>query len=346
MKVSADPLLHRFCREMEALYPPGTPLVAAVSGGADSMALLHLLVQGGWAREQALRVAHFDHRLRPDSRDDALFTAHWAAALGVPGREGRWQSAAPGANLQERARQARYAFLLDCARDMGAVAVLTAHHRDDLAETFLERLLRGSGLRGLAVLPRRRGLGPGVALARPLLAFSRQELRDWLTREQRPWREDTSNTDDRFRRIRLRRQVLPALNRVADGTGRVEAALAATAARLGEADAALDWMVERLWPQLEPRTPIAGEMTLACAPLAALPPELIRRCLVRCHAQLTDGCHPPGARATAGFVYRLGLPRRHWTMRMRDLEVARQMDRIRFLDRRRPVGPPTMPATD
>ncbi|MBF0417888.1 MAG: tRNA lysidine(34) synthetase TilS, partial [Magnetococcales bacterium] len=149
---SYDPLLHRFTNTTRWLLTQEPRIVVAVSGGADSMALLHLLLAGYPLAQTHLMVAHFDHTLRTDSHLDATFVHMQAQQAGVTCQIGKWETARPKGNLQEQARKARWDFLTDCARNFQAIAILTGHHLDDQAETFLERLLRGSGVTGLAAI--------------------------------------------------------------------------------------------------------------------------------------------------------------------------------------------------
>lgn len=206
------------------------PYVLALSGGADSVWLLHALVRSS---ERPLVVAvHVDHGLRgPESRADAAFCARLCARLGVPFvlRRVALDPDAPG--LEARAREARYGVLFEEARRVGARAVLTGHHADDALETVLLRWLRGTDLGGLAALrpelrpavgePRSAPRHPGQRLAagapvrvvRPLFALRRAELRRWLEAAGLAWREDASNADERFARNRLR-ALLPRLSRL------------------------------------------------------------------------------------------------------------------------------------
>lgn len=192
----------------------------AVSGGADSMALLV-----GIARLQErldirdLHVAHLNHQLRGDQSDaDEHFVRQQAEALGPPVTTERLDVATEaqrnGESLETAARHCRYAFLARTARRTGCRIVATAHTADDQAETILHRILRGTGLRGLAGIPAVRQLPPpddSILIVRPLLDISRSEIESFLCSENVPWRQDNSNTDTTFTRNRIRHELLPLL---------------------------------------------------------------------------------------------------------------------------------------
>jgi len=184
---------------------PERPVVLAVSGGADSMALLHAMAR--WAPERLRTVATFDHGTGEAARRAVAFVRAEARRLGVPVVCGR--DSAP-ARSEAGWRAARWAFLDEVARGASAV-VATGHTRDDQLETVVQRTLRGAGARGLA------GLDAAGRAVRPWLTVSRATLRDWLTKEGRPWVEDPANTDRRIQRVRLRLDVLPALEAASPG---------------------------------------------------------------------------------------------------------------------------------
>lgn len=326
-----DPLVRRLLRMSRLLFPGHQRVVVAVSGGADSLALLHLLLQSGLTPPDQLLVAHFDHNLRDDSGMDADFVAETARKLGVAFDLEIWRPGNSRANLPARARQARYNFLLRCAHCFGATRVATGHHQNDQAETFIERLLRGSGVTGLAAMGAARPLDEQITLVRPLLVFSRSEIENWLTGQQQVWREDPSNYNPAFRRNRIRHQVMPRLQDVSHGNATRR--IAEAAAAMERAEAALEWSLDRCWPQLDVLTGRQHTLSLAHTPLAALPDELAARCLRRCHRLLTKDISPPGSKAMAGFLYLLHTPRRAWFMRMRGLEVRREQNRVLFLAR-------------
>ncbi len=188
----------------------GTEILLAVSGGVDSVVLLDLLARSAAKFALRLQVLHLDHQIRPASRADAEFVRDLCSGLDIPcqvetvdvpalARERRL-------SLETAGREARREALLRYAAEQGCARILLAHHRDDQAETFLQRLLRGSGksgLQGMAVLD---GLW-----WRPLLDFSRQQILEYAAQRQLDWVEDASNTDTGFLRNRIRHQLLPEL---------------------------------------------------------------------------------------------------------------------------------------
>ncbi len=192
----------------------GCRALVAVSGGPDSVALLHLLVRTGGPREQIV-VGHVNHKLRgEDSELDAHFVAELCDKLGV--KLVMRAAEPPGGSkdgLEEAARRLRYACLREVAEEEGARFVLTAHTADDQAETILYRLFRGTGLHGLRGIPRSRPFGP-AALVRPLLSFKRQELLQYLHELGESYRQDRTNDSLAFARNRVRHLVIPAALRV------------------------------------------------------------------------------------------------------------------------------------
>jgi tRNA(Ile)-lysidine synthase len=205
---------------MERLGLTGTPGVAAVSGGPDSVALVRLLAElRGQGRVSELTVAHLNHQLRgADSDADEGFVANLAERLGLRCRTARIDVAAraseQGENLESLARQVRYDWLAGVAGEVGATWVATGHTADDQAETVLHRLLRGSGLHGLGGIPRRRPLRAGIDVVRPLLDASREEVLVYLQSIGQEYCVDRSNADLRFTRNRIRTGLIPELVRV------------------------------------------------------------------------------------------------------------------------------------
>lgn len=197
-------------------------MLVAVSGGADSMALLHALALAAPRAPWQLRVAHFNHRLRgADSDADAAFVADRARRLSIPfvggNAEHRGPQTAGLESTEMAARRLRHAFLARAARAAAADAVVLAHHADDQTELFLLRLLRGSGGSGLGGMrwTSPSPADPGVRLCRPLLDVRRAGLRAWLASRKIGFREDASNEDPAFARNDVRHRLLPFLREFA-----------------------------------------------------------------------------------------------------------------------------------
>lgn len=265
----------------------GEHVLVAVSGGADSVALLYCL----WdlSSEYALRltVAHLNHRIRGEEADaDADFVRRLSLELGLPfiaeTVEVQRQAELAGRNLEEYARRVRYGFLRDAARRVGAGKIAVGHNRNDQAETALFRFLRGSGIEGLAAMaPVTDGL-----VIRPLLDCGRGLIVDYLGRRGIGHREDASNGDLRYARNRLRHETLPCLER------RYNPRLVPALARQAR-------MAREVWDYVRSQALEAsgdilrtsgGEVVLAIPPLARLHPalrkEVVRRALRECLGSL------------------------------------------------------------
>jgi tRNA(Ile)-lysidine synthase len=218
---------------------PQTPLLLAVSGGADSIALLHALAQGtSHPARWPLTVAHYNHRLRgAESEADAAFVEEVATRLGLPFRLGQAPAsrrlARTGESVEMTARRRRHAFLAETALAVGAGAVVLAHHADDQVELFLLRLFRGAGGSGLGGMlwNSPSPADARVRLCRPLLDLHRVEIRHWLTQRGIGFRDDASNADPGIPRNAIRHQLLPLLREFA-GPG-LDAALLRTADLVG-----------------------------------------------------------------------------------------------------------------
>jgi tRNA(Ile)-lysidine synthase len=186
------------------------PFIAVgVSGGPDSLALM--LLADRWARQRGGRAwgLTVDHRLRSESVAEARTVGGWLAARGIPHEILTWTDEKPAAGIQEAARNARYRLLTAWCRANGCLHLLTAHHREDQAETYLIRRGAGSGVDGLAAMSAVRQL-PGCRLVRPLLTISRARLTALLTAEAQPFVRDPSNFNPVYERARLRQQASPA----------------------------------------------------------------------------------------------------------------------------------------
>jgi len=290
MRAASQPLLAAVARALRELASglPGRPLLAAVSGGADSLALL-LALRRSLPPTRPLVALHLHHGIRGRAADaDAAFVRARCAALGVPLLEQRGDAPAlarrDGLSLEMAARQLRYAFFRDALRRTGGLAVATAHTADDQAETVLLKLLRGAGPRGLGGIAAR-GVALGVPVIRPLLAVSRPAVELFLRAAGETWREDRTNRDTRLLRNRVRHELLPLLERRFNP--RIRALLVRTAAVLQDEEAWLEPGVRRAAARVR-----AAAGGVDGAALAALAPALRRRVL---RAWLLDGGYPETA---------------------------------------------------
>lgn len=276
------------------LHQPDARLGLAVSGGPDSMALLHLAAAAWPGRIEAATV---DHGLRPEAAAESILVARVCATLGVPHAALRVEVARE-ASIQAAARDARYRALAGWARDHGLAAIATGHHADDQAETLLMRLGRGAGLAGLSGIRESRDLG-GVRLIRPLLGWRRAELAAIVACVDTV--DDPSNADPRHDRTQARALLALAGDRLDP------ARLAAAARHLAEAEAALGWLVDEA---LRTRIERPGEGRML-ADLEDLPREVRRRILARLIAESDSQVDGPTldaalARLDAGRIATLG----------------------------------------
>ncbi|MGH8646516.1 MAG: tRNA lysidine(34) synthetase TilS [Gammaproteobacteria bacterium] len=226
---------------LEALrrFPPTGRYVAAISGGVDSMVLLHALVSRPHAQPHQVDAIHINHGLSPDSRARAELCQRVCAHLAVPITVLDIDAGSPpGESPEAWARDLRYGAMETMMRpgDM----IVTAHHRDDNCETLLLQLLRGAGPHGLAAMPECRSFGCGW-LGRPLLGYSRDQLLAYASRHDLDWIDDASNRDLRYRRNFLRQRVMPSLKRRWPGCG---STLARAAKQQAEAAMLLDRLAE------------------------------------------------------------------------------------------------------
>ena len=275
---AAAPLSVSFARQLSEHSPlrPGDRVLVALSGGLDSVCLLHLL-RFAPAFPLELCAAHFDHALRPASAHDARWVHGLCRAWRVPVLSERAVIPPRG---EAAARALRYDFLRQAAGECGAKWILTAHHADDQLETILFRLARGTGLPGLCGIPERSG-----NIIRPLLVFRRAELLAYARRVGLRWRDDESNRSLGISRNRIRHVVLPAL----------EAAWPVAASRLLEL-AGFARALERLWQQLLPELVAravaqrsAAGMALARPVLREYHPQTRARVLRELAHQLGEG---------------------------------------------------------
>jgi tRNA(Ile)-lysidine synthase len=272
--------MKRESTSIEAAYDRAWPpaewrdvhVVLAVSGGADSVAMLRAALvakqrAGGRGR---LHVAHLNHGLRgAEATADARWVAELCRRLDVPLELGQADVAAAAAEQgdgwESAARSARYDFIRETAERLGARFVAVAHTADDQVETTVHRLIRGTGLAGMAGMPQSRPLSSTVSLVRPLLAVRRAEVRRYLHALGQDFREDSTNVDGRFTRNRLRHELLPLVR--AEFNADVDEAILRLARQAGEAQQVISQLARRL-------TESNVETTYSCAENA--PAECVR----------------------------------------------------------------------
>lgn len=272
-----------------ATLGPTSKLAIAVSGGADSVALMRLMAR--WAAEEGARpclhVLTVDHGLRPQAAEEAQGVAAWAAELGLDHGVLTADEAPPRSGIQAWARDLRLRLMGEWVGAHGATGVVLAHHLEDQAETLAMRLARGSGLSGLSAMRREAVIGD-LLLYRPLLGVSGARLRATVESLGQDWIEDPGNSDPRFERVRLRKALAAkgALTR----SGLDAGALAASAGRLGRADAAVEHYVARC---LETAASIdrSGYATVDGKVFEAAPLEVRLRVLARLIGWV--GARPP-----------------------------------------------------
>jgi tRNA(Ile)-lysidine synthase len=235
-----SPISVPIAKRLFADWKAAPAIVLAVSGGPDSIALMWLAAR--WRRTLArgprLIAVTVDHGLRAEARGEARDVKRLARALDLPHRTVRWTGAKPKTGLPAAARAARYRLLAQAARASGATHILTAHTRDDQAETLLMRLLRGSGIAGLAAMSRQ-SERDGVVLARPFLQVSKSQLIATLEKAKLGFADDPTNRDPSFTRPRLR-TLMPVLAAEGGDTRN----LARLASRLARANEAVEVLVD------------------------------------------------------------------------------------------------------
>ena len=259
-----------------AMLAGGDRVLVAVSGGADSVALLHVLRELAPELAVELHVAHVDHRLRADSGRDAGFVEALALRLGLPVAIVPIDVPTHG-SPEAAARDARYAALGRVADAVRASRIAVGHTANDQAETVLMRLIQGAGPRGLAGIPPVRD-----RIVRPLIDCRRREVVESLVSVGEDWIEDPTNTDGRFLRNRLRHEVLPVFEAIA--TDDVIDALCRTARLSRETVQALERAAASALSRLA--THEVGGLTLPLAELRALPPPVAAEVLRQASAEL------------------------------------------------------------
>lgn len=283
----------RAARALEGAGLRGCLLVVAVSGGPDSMALLHCLLRLQESYSLRLHVAHLDHDFRGhEAEEDARFVAEQARRLSLPATVSKadpmeYQRRHAISSFEEAARQVRYDFLARVARETGAEAIALGHTADDQAETVLMHLVRGAGLQGLQGMApfspwRAPGGAPAAPLFRPLLEVGREETQAYCQALSIPFRVDTTNLSLRFTRNRIRHRLMPVLRqfnpRIRDSLLRLSRAVSL------EQDY-VEGQVARAWSQAARHRD--GTVTLDRDALASLHPWLRRLVMRQAYQALT-----------------------------------------------------------
>ncbi len=288
---------------LEAGFGPGPlpyRLGVAVSGGSDSLALLHLLLGSG---KFALAAVTVNHGLRPQAASEALHVARICEGLGVSHEVLEWKGWDGRGNLQDQARRNRYSLIADWARREGLDGVAVGHTRDDQAETVLMRLARASGVDGLS------GMAgeferDNVRFWRPLLAVGRSALRRYLVEEGVKWVEDPSNADDQYDRVRARK----ALS-VLSTLGVTTEALSQVARNLSDARAALSEVAAE-WAERSAKVD-AGDVIFDRTALSGLPADLKRRVVGAALKFVASAEYPPRREALAELLAAIDERRNH-----------------------------------
>ena len=295
--------------DVAALFAPfedlaGQGVVLAVSGGSDSMGLMHLFARWRALRAQqgralpAPHIASIDHGLRPESAEEAAFVLAAARALGLPAHVRRWQGPKPSSGVSEAAREARYDLLAEVMEEVGARVLMTAHTADDQAETVLMRLARGSGVDGLAGMAPVRALArpAGSWLVRPLLGLDKERISSDLVHRGIAWRSDPTNADPDYERPRLR-----AARSTLQAVGLTPANLGRSAERLRRASLALEQIAQEVMSEPGVRIDPLGLVQLELAALRARPDEIALRVL-RLAIEIAGGSAAPVSLASLEAV--------------------------------------------
>ncbi len=276
-------LLENFAEHMPPQLWRDVHVAIALSGGADSVALLRatLAIKQVCGGQGGIFALHVNHHLRGEESDgDALWCAELCGMLGIPAQvlDGNVASRAQaeGDGIEAAARGERYALLTEAAEARGVRYLFLAHNRNDQVETVLFRLLRGTGLRGLAGMAESRPLTPALTLARPLLGCTRGEILEYLATLGQDFRTDSSNAAREFTRNRIRSELLPLLR--SDYNLQVDDAIVRLAVQAGETQQFVEHKARELLDSHRERMEV-GEITLRVAGLNNQPSILVSEAL-------------------------------------------------------------------
>ena len=304
----------RLMRQLQAT----SRCAVAYSGGPDSLALLFLAARWMGKRKGRLIAFTVDHGLREESAKEARQAGKAARALGVTHRILSWKGEKPVKGIQAAAREARYHLMIEAMRREGLDTLLVAHHLEDQAETFLLRLARGSGVDGLSAMRHVRALGEDMRLMRPLLDIPQARLKATLAEAGLKGIEDPSNDNERFDRVRMRKQ-WPAL----EALGLDASGLARTAAHFSRAREALEAQTNALLRGCVEAAPEAWLRADMRALLAA-PEEISLRALAAMLKLVSGNFYAPRFDALEALVRQSGLAA---LIATHNHELARRMDR-------------------
>lgn len=281
----SDALSLQVAAELDRLAGDLTQIGIALSGGGDSIALMHLTHH--WAQGRVLKAATVDHDLRMGSGAEAREAGRAAQALGIPHQTLLWQRETTAGNLMAEARTARLRLLSAWAADEGLDAVLLGHTLDDQAETMLMRLARGAGVDGLSgMAPAREAFG--VIWLRPMLAVGRADLRDWLGARAIDWADDPSNENTDFERVRIRKAM--------EVLGIPASSLAQSARNLAVARRALQDFAAEVATGAEAGQ---GRLSLPLGAFLRAPEEICRRLIVAALRWMSGADYPPRSEKVA-----------------------------------------------
>ena len=316
-----------WCRQQN-LTLSGRTILCAVSGGRDSMALLHVLLRLSTEIGFSVAAAHYNHLLRESAGRDEELVRSYCAQHGIPLSVGcgdvRAYAKTNGTSIEDAARTMRYAFLRETAEECGADYIATAHHRQDNAETLLLHLLRGSGLQGLGgIAPVRDGL------IRPLLEADRRDIDAYVTQNGIPYAEDETNLDIAYTRNRLRLELLPLLEAISPGSvGRI----ADAAVRLRTDEDFLRIQCSEFLPVPDETGCVCLSRSLLAAQHGAIAARIVREAARRMGIELTAEQTDSILRLRSGCCLSLGG----------EMRAEREKDTLRFYRISTPAPPLTL----
>jgi tRNA(Ile)-lysidine synthase len=285
-----------------AMFCKGDRVLAAVSGGPDSMSLLYILHRLASSLALEIHVAHIDHRLRGDeSKEDGVFVRDQAKKLGYEFHlaevDVRTRVTETGESVQEAARELRYEALMSLGEKHRISKIALAHTMDDQAETVLMNILRGAGPEGMGGIPPVREEG-GRVFVRPLIEVEKSEIHAFLEKEKIPFRRDPSNDNTKYLRNRIRKKLLPQLQR--DYNPRLAGGLAETSFLFREESAFMEKVVDKVWPDIV-QSVMPGEVHLDLGVFTAREAALQRRILRRAY-QIVKGSRKGFSYAQVGAI--------------------------------------------